>query len=75
MNAQTTHRRVERLPSVMARIGMGRSWIYREVAAGRFPQPIKIGRSTVWDATEIDRWLEALIESAPQRPSLARGRA
>lgn len=74
MDAQSTHKRVERLPSVMARIGMGRSWIYREVAAGRFPQPIKIGRSTVWDSAEIDRWLEALIESAPQRPVLDRGR-
>ncbi len=48
-------RRVERLPSVLARTGMGRSWIYREVAVGRFPKPIKIGRASGWDGAEIDR--------------------
>jgi len=61
MTNSTSARRVERLPSVMARTGMGRSWIYREVAANRFPKPVKIGSATVWDAAEIDRWLDALF--------------
>lgn len=50
-----------RLQSVAARVGMGRSWIYREVAAGRFPQQIKIGSSTGWASTEIDEWLSNLV--------------
>lgn len=57
--------RIERLPSVMARTGMGRSWIYREAAAGRFPRPIKIGGATGWSAREIDGWLDALFANRP----------
>ncbi len=37
----------------------GRSFIYQEVAAGRFPKPVKLGRSTRWIAAEITAWIEA----------------
>lgn len=47
-----------RLPAVMSKIGMKRSWIYREIAAGRFPAPIKIGRASGWDAAVIDAWTQ-----------------
>ena len=71
MTNSNTCRRIERLPSVMARTGMGRSWIYREVAAGRFPRPIKIGGATGWNAGEIDQWLERLFAStAPQHEAV-----
>ena len=63
--------RVERLPSVMERTGMGRSWIYREVAAGRFPRPVKIGGATGWNADEVDRWLEALFASTASQQRTA----
>jgi len=33
--------RLLRLPAVAARLGMSRSWIYDEIAAGRFPRPVK----------------------------------
>jgi len=36
----------------------GRSFIYQEVAAGRFPKPVKLGRSTRWIAAEITAWIE-----------------
>jgi len=39
--------------------GASRSFIYQEVAAGRFPRPIKLGRSTRWIAAEIHAWIEA----------------
>jgi len=41
----------------MARTGMGRSWIYREAAADRFPRPVKIGRASGWDAAKVDDWI------------------
>lgn len=53
-------KRIERLPAVIARTGMSRSWIYKQVAAGRFPRPVKIGSASGWQADDIDRWLDAL---------------
>ena len=34
---------LERLPQVKARTGLSRSEIYRKVALGDFPSPIKLG--------------------------------
>ncbi|MCS6625400.1 AlpA family phage regulatory protein [Roseibacterium beibuensis] len=60
----TTHaRRVERLPAVLARTGMSRSWVYQAIAAGRFPKPIKIGSCSGWYAGQIDSWIEQLVDS------------
>lgn len=56
---------LERLPSVLMRTGMGKSWIYREIAAGRFPPPVKIGRFSAWNTAAVDAWIEtALIVEA-----------
>ena len=52
--------RLERLPAVVARTGMSRSWIYKEIAAGRFPKPVKVGGASGWNAEAIDRWIESL---------------
>lgn len=55
---------LERLPQVMARTGLSRSEIYRRVAAGRFPRPIKLGeRSSAWNSSEIDGWIQARISA------------
>src|SRR3546814_7578470 len=45
---------LERLPQVMARVGLSRSEIYRRIAAGDFPQPVKLGeRASAWNAAEV----------------------
>jgi prophage regulatory protein len=51
--------RVERLPQVVARVGLSRASIYRRLAAGGdgFPPPFRLGRSIVWDSRSIDRWI------------------
>lgn len=47
-----------RLPSVRLKTGMGRSTIYRLIATGQFPAPIKLGPATsAWDASAIDAWI------------------
>lgn len=57
--------RLERLRSVCARIGVGRSTIYRWISAGKFPAPVRIGDHTAaWDARLIDRWIESHIARA-----------
>jgi prophage regulatory protein len=51
-----------RLPQVKARTGLSRSEIYRRIAIGTFPAPIKIGeRASAWSSTEIECWIEERI--------------
>jgi prophage regulatory protein len=53
---------LERLPSVKARTGLSRSEIYRRVALGRFPAPVKLGaRASAWNTAEIDQWIVSCI--------------
>jgi predicted DNA-binding transcriptional regulator AlpA len=37
---------------------VGRSFVYQEVAAGRFPKPLKLGRSVRWLKSEVLEWVE-----------------
>jgi len=46
--------------------GTSRSFIYQEVAAGRFPKPVKLGRSTRWIAAEIHAWIAAKAQARDQ---------
>jgi prophage regulatory protein len=49
---------LERLPRVKARSGISRSEIYRRIARGTFPRPVKLGeRASAWDSREIDAWI------------------
>jgi prophage regulatory protein len=53
---------LERLPQVKARTGLSRSEIYRRIAIGDFPQPVKLGeRASAWPEHEVTAWCEARI--------------
>lgn len=53
---------LERLPQVRARTGLSRSEIYRRIALGEFPAPIKLGlRASAWSKQEIDAWIAERI--------------
>ena len=59
---------LERLPSVKARTGLSRSEIYRRIAAGTFPAPVKLGeRASAWNAAEVDRFIAGLIAARDGR--------
>ena len=45
--------------AVAQSVQVGRSFIYQEVQAGRFPKPVKLGRSTRWLKSEVLAWVEA----------------
>ena len=46
-----------RLPMVMRWTGLGRSTIYRLVAAHQFPSPVILGtRAVAWRLTDLERW-------------------
>lgn len=51
-----------RLREVTRRTGKSRSSVYRDVAAGTFPAPVKLGeRASAWPEHEISAWCAARI--------------
>lgn len=57
-----------RLPEVRRRVGLSNSEIYRRIAAGTFPAPIKLGpQMSAWPSDVIDRVVEQMIASAQGR--------
>jgi prophage regulatory protein len=61
----TAPARLERLPAVKGRCGLGRTTIYERIKAGTFPPPIRIGaRAVAWLASDIDRWIAEQIKGA-----------
>lgn len=60
---------LERLPVVKARTGMSRSEIYRRIALGDFPRPIKIGsRASAWVSDEVSAFIASRIALRDQGP-------
>lgn len=52
--------RIVRLRLVLSRTGLSKSTVYRRVADGTFPRPVKLGaRSSGWYESQIDLWLAA----------------
>ena len=48
-----------RRTEVEARLGVSRSWIYSEMRAGRFPEPVRIGtRAVRWRVADLKEWEE-----------------
>lgn len=61
---------LERLPQVRARCGLSRSEIYRRIAAGDFPKPIKLGeRASAWAEHEVTAWIASRIAARDARPA------
>lgn len=51
-----------RLPEVLRATGLSRSTLYRQVAAGKFPPPAKLGLLAVgWSSAEVQNWMAARL--------------
>ncbi len=51
-------RELLRREEVEERLGVSRSWIYAEMRAGRFPEPVKISKRAVrWRVADLDDWM------------------
>lgn len=49
-----------RMPTVRRLTGLGRSTIYRMVAARKFPSPVRLGaRAVAWRQSDLDEWSES----------------
>ncbi|BEV73209.1 hypothetical protein THUN1379_26910 [Paludibacterium sp. THUN1379] len=54
-----------RLPEVMRRTGMSRSWIYSKIKSKEFPLPVHLGsRAIAWRASSVDNWIAARLSVA-----------
>ncbi len=58
-----------REPIVIEASGLSGSTIYREVLAGRFPKPRRIGNSKVWVSGELTAWLKAQADGSEWQPA------
>ena len=55
-----------RASEVMELAGISRSGLYRAIAAGTFPRPVKLGvRRVVWRLSDVQRWLD---KQPPRNP-------
>ena len=62
---QTRSQRLIRRPEVERRVGLRRAAIYKAMAEGRFPAPVKIGpRAVAWIESDIDDWISARVADA-----------
>lgn len=51
-----------KLKAVMECTGLARSTVYKFIAEGRFPKPVKLGvRMVAWVESEINAWIEDKI--------------
>lgn len=64
LNSKLNSDRLMRRSEVQKITGLSTSVLYREINAGTFPSPVKIGKRTVaWKASEIAAWMDSLPKS------------
>lgn len=44
--------------------GLTDKWFYKLIQHGCFPKPIKLGRSSRWLRSEVEKWLKDKIEGS-----------
>lgn len=66
--SHTPHRRLLRLPEVLARVGLSRSEWYRRVSLGLAPAPVPIGvRARAWVDADIEAYIDGLVAERSAR--------
>lgn len=46
--------------------GLTDKWFYKLISEGKFPEPIKLGRSSRWLQSEVEKWVQERIEVSRQ---------
>ena len=44
--------------------GLTDKWFYKQIQEGKFPKPIKLGRSSRWLKSQVEAWLQARIDES-----------
>ena len=47
--------------------GLSDKWFYKLAQEGKFPKPVKFGRSSRWIEREVKEWLEARINDSTRQ--------
>ncbi|MDE2842365.1 MAG: AlpA family phage regulatory protein [Chloroflexota bacterium] len=51
-----------RIADVLEVVGVSRSTLYKMIADGRFPRPMRVGqRAARWRQSDIQRWMDSLL--------------
>jgi len=62
MSTFQTGLRILRQPEIKQKTGQSRATVYRGIAAGTFPKPVKLGPGSVgWIESEVDQWIRDRI--------------
>ncbi|MFN3069406.1 helix-turn-helix transcriptional regulator [Serratia sp. J2] len=46
--------------------GLTDKWFYKLISEGKFPKPIKMGRSSRWMKSEVENWVQQRINQSRQ---------
>lgn len=61
---------IERLPTVLHRLGVSRSSLYKLIQLGEFKAPVKLGaRSVGWLSTDTDEFIATRIQAGRKQVS------
>ena len=44
--------------------GLSDKWFYKLIQEGVFPKPIKMGRASRWLKSDLEEWLQAIINDS-----------
>lgn len=44
--------------------GLTDKWFYKQIQEGQFPKPIKLGRSSRWQKSQVEAWLQARMDES-----------
>lgn len=44
--------------------GLTDKWFYKQIQEGQFPKPIKLGRSSRWQKSQVEAWLLARMDES-----------
>lgn len=48
------------LTELRSLVPLSKSKLYDEISHGRFPRPVKVGRSAFWRLNEVENWMASL---------------
>lgn len=55
-------KRFIKFPEVQKKTSLSRAAIYKRIARNAFPAQVKLGTTSVWLESEIDEWMQSLLD-------------
>ncbi|AWM81721.1 transcriptional regulator [Gammaproteobacteria bacterium ESL0073] len=68
---QSNNTRLIRLKEVIQLTGLSRTTIYHYINIGTFPKHTKFGKSSLWDYSEVQQWINEQLAKHSHAPAIA----